>query len=172
VLLPLPLPPMLAEALDAREGARYVACWWGGGSDGAWTHAGYWPAFLALTRRHTLGRVVFDPYAQGLGLLDDEPTRFERPDLCLLLDRWEHTMAIVQAHDARTLLATQPSELAAAAAHVGPERVAGIVSDAFHAAQPPAPSEVMASLQRKNELLAELHAWLDAAQTTLGYPAR
>lgn len=78
VRLPLPLPPMLLDAVGYQGGARYVALrWWGGGggdvlwSDGSMTATGWWPAWRLLVREHPLGRAIFAAY--DLGDLHEDP---------------------------------------------------------------------------------------------------
>jgi hypothetical protein len=114
VRLPLPLPPMLLDAVGYQGGARYVALrWWGGGggdvlwSDGSMTVPGWWPAWRLLVREHPLGRAIFAAY--DLGDLHEDPA--EEAPHWLLCDRWEGTLDIGLARDVEQLLRTQPSEL-------------------------------------------------------------
>src|SRR5918992_2034326 len=93
VRLPLPLAPMLLDAVGYQGGARYVALrWWGGGggdvlwSDGSMTATGWWPAWRLLVREHPLGRAIFAAY--DLGDLHEDPAE-EAPHwlLCAEGDR-------------------------------------------------------------------------------------
>ena len=63
----------------------------------------------------------------------------------------------------RQLLATQPSELAAAAHELGADRVRRLLIDQFKTPRALSPSEVHAQLERSRRLLDELRDWLDTA---------
>jgi hypothetical protein len=164
VRLPLPLPPMLLEALGYRNGDRYVALrWWGGSggdplmSDAAMSEPGWWPAWRLLVREHPLGRAIFAGY--DLGDLAEDPA--EQAPHWLLCDRWGKTLEVGLARDVEQLLRTQPSELHAAARELGHLPV---VAELLERWAPPPANAVEAELRRKHELLDELRGWLDRLQ--------
>lgn len=127
VRLPLPLPPMLCEAADYRGSARYVAMHWTPYGDdlivrdGTVTHTGYWPTWTTL-RHHELGRLILGPYE--LGSSDgDQAVHW------LLADRHAQTLDVGLERDVAQLLATQPSELAAAAEILGAKRLVELLHE-------------------------------------------
>jgi hypothetical protein len=127
-------------------------------TDGTTTTTGWWPPWRLLVREHTLGRVMFDPYNFG-DLTDD----LDHPAVhWLLADRWDNTLHVGLAADVEQFLCTQPSELAAAAAQVGPERARDMIVEAMTAAASQQSAEsVHARLERVAEKHRELGAWLD-----------
>jgi hypothetical protein len=167
VRLPLPLPPMLLEAIGYHGGGRYVALrWWGGSggdvliSDGSVSATGWWPAWRLLVREHPLGRTVFDRY--DFGDLAEDPAAEARH--WLLCDRWENTLYVGLARDVDQLLRTQPSELHAAARELGHARV---IAQLLERWQPPGTEEVEIGLAREQALTAEVGRWLDRLQAQI-----
>ena len=159
VRLPLPLPPMLLDAAGYTGGARYVALFWmpyGDElmlADGQITATGWWPAFTTLAH-HPLGQIILGPFE--LGSSDSEAAHW------LLADRLAGTLDVGLELDVRQLLATQPSELAAAAHELGADRVRRLLIDQFKTPRALSPTEVHAQLERSRRLLDELRDWLDA----------
>lgn len=98
-------------------------------ADGQITATGWWPAFTTLAH-HPLGQIILGPFE--LGLSDSEAAHW------LLADRLAGTL------DVRQLLATQPSELAAAAHELGADRVRRLLIDQFKTPRALSPAEVHA----------------------------
>ena len=162
VRLPLPLPPMLCEAVGYSHGGRYVALYWTAAgdelvySDGSTTATGNWRPWRTLTD-HALGLALLGPYRLG----DSK----READHWLLADRWESTLDVGLADDVDALLASQPSEIAALPRGM-PEGQAGELVDraADAIAQRPSPAdseEITARLRREHELTDQLQRWLD-----------
>ncbi len=163
--LPLALPPALCHAAGYDGGARYLAMWWtplGDElllADGEVTFTGWWPAWTTLVG-HPLGRVILSPYE--LGSSDSDATHW------LLADRFQDTLHVGLALDVRQLLATQPSELAAAVEILGADHVQQLIQTHLSAPATPAdPREVQRQLERSRRLVGELAAWLDATLAQL-----
>ena len=93
----------------------------------------------------------------------------------LLVDRYLGTLEVGLARDVEQLLATQPSELHALAADLSAEETVALVQRALDVqgererAKSPQqmPAEVRAVSEREDELLDQLTALLDDAQTAL-----
>lgn len=159
IRLPLPVPPTLLAAAGYRGDARYVALFWSPYGDelmlcdGAITHTGWWPAWTTLAH-HQLGHTILRPYQFGSS--EAEAVHW------LLADRHEHTLDVGAERDVRQFLATQPSELAAAAEILGADELQQVIVEQLANATPPATGDALVGLQHSRELLAELQAWLDA----------
>ncbi len=160
--LPLPLAPALCAAAGIfrrRAVGRDVVGPVRGRadalrSDGEVTFTGWWPAWTTLAQ-HALGQALFSPYE--LGSSDSEAVHW------LLADRFSDRLLVGLALDVRQLLATQPSELAAAVEILGAEHVEQLIQTHLTApARPPDPREIERQLERSRWLVGELAAWLDA----------
>lgn len=163
VRVPLPLPPMLMEALGYEGGARHVGFWWSPPdgavrwSDGATAATGYalgWQELLA----HPAGRRALGPYDLGVGSSGGRHR--------LLADRWEESLDVGLPEDVDGLLATQPSVIAMAVDEVGEEAVREAIQEAIERAGKRSPEEVRVAVEahrrRERELASALRAWLDA----------
>jgi hypothetical protein len=156
VRLPLALPPVLCEAAGYTRSARYVALYWtpfGDGlmyTDGELTATGSWPAWSTLCA-HQLGRALLAPYRLGSSESDAEQW--------LLANRWQHTLDVGLALDVRQLLATQPSELAAATEILGAERTRTLIEEQLRHPRIPDVQEIQARLERSRTLVEELARW-------------
>ena len=172
VRLPLPCPPQLIELSGYTASARLIALWWSPFgdelmiSDGTLTETGRWRGWLRFCR-HPLARLFLEPYR--LGDSDDEGEHR------LLVDRYLGTLEVGLARDVEQLLGTQPSELHALTADLSAgetEALLGRLLD-VHRGRERAESpqqlhvEVRAVWQREHELLDELTALLDDAQSAL-----
>ncbi len=163
--LPLPLPPALCEAAGYTGGGRYVAMWWTPLGDelmlcdGESTCTGWWPAWTTLAQ-HPLGQALFSPYE--LGTSDSEALHW------LLADRLQGTLHVGLALEVRQLLATQPSELAAAVEILGAEHVEQLIQTQLRTpVRAPDPHEIQRQLELSTRLVGELAAWLDATLARL-----
>jgi len=163
--LPLPLPPALCEAAGYTGGGRYLAMWWTPFGDelmlcdGESTCTGWWPAWTTLAQ-HPLGQALFSPYQ--LGSSDVRLCTGCWPTAC------RTSLHIGLALDVRQLLATQPSELAAAIEILGAEHLEQFIQTHLTApARPPDPREIQRQLERCTRLVAEFAAWLDATLAQL-----
>jgi hypothetical protein len=124
-------------------------------ADGTATTTGWWPAWTTLAQ-HPLGSAILSPYR--LGSSDSEAEHW------LLADRHERTLDVGLALDIRQLLATQPSELAAAAEILGADRTRQLLKQHLDEPYRPADSRrIHARIARASQLVTDLQAWLDDA---------
>ena len=171
VRLPLPCPPQLIELSGYTGGARLVALWWSPLgelmiSDGTLTETRRSRGWLCFSE-HPLARLFLDPYQLG----DSEDEGEHR----LLVDRYLGTLDVGLARDVEQLLATQPSELHALTVDLSAEERGALlqrlldVHDERERAKSPQQlhAELRAVKQREHELLDQLTALLDDAQTAL-----
>ena len=172
VRLPLPCPPQLVELSGYSGGARLIAVWWSAFgdelmiSDGTLTETGRWRGWLCFCQ-HPLARLFLEPYRLG----DSEDEGEHR----LLVDRYLGTLDVGLARDVEQLLATQPSELHALTADLSPGEADALLQRVFdmkaERERGKSPQQVHRELralgQREDELLDELTALLDDAQTAL-----
>ena len=170
VRLPLPCPPQLVELSGYTGGARLIALWWspfGDGlmiSDGTVTETGRWRGWLCFCG-HPLAGLFLEPYRLG----DSEDEGEHR----LLVDRYLGTLDVGLARDVEQLLATQPSELHALTADLSAEETQALVrrlldmqAERERAKSPQQMhGELRALWRREDELLDELTALLDDAQS-------
>jgi hypothetical protein len=129
-------------------------------ADGESTFTAWWLPWTTLIQ-HPLGRVILSPYE--LGNSDSDATHW------LLANRFQDTLHIGLALDVRQLLATQPSELAAAVEILGADHVQQPIET--HPTAPttgPDPRDaVQRQLERSSRLVGELTAWLDGTLAQL-----
>lgn len=172
VRLPLPCPPQLIELSGYTGSSRLVALWWSSLgdelmiSDGTLTETGRWRGWLCFAG-HPLARLFLEPYRLG----DSEDEGEHR----LLVDRYLRTLDVGLARDVEQLLATQPSELHALTADLSVWETEALfqrlldVHDERERAKSPQQlhAELRAVCSREHELLDQLTALLDEAQTAL-----
>ena len=172
VRLPLPCPPQLIELSGYTGGSRLVALWWSPRgeelmiSDGTLSETGRWRGWLCFSG-HPLAHLFLEPYR--LGDSDDEGEHR------LLVDRYLGTLDVGLARDVEQLLATQPSELHALTADLSAgeteallQRLLDVHGERDRANSPQQlHAEVRVVWQREHELLDQLTALLDDAQTAL-----
>ena len=172
VRLPLPCPPQLIELSGYTGGARLVALWWSPFgdelmiSDGSLTETGRWRGWLCFCGR-PLAQLFLEPHRLG-----DSGDEGEHR---LVVDRYLGTLDVGLARDVEQLLATQPSELHALTAELSAGETEALLQRLLdvHGERERAKSqqllhtEARAVWQREQELLEELTALLDDAQTAL-----
>jgi hypothetical protein len=116
--LPLALPPMLCAAVGHPGSGPHLGMYWTPygdeliHTDDELTATGWWHAWNTLCQ-HQVGRAVLGPYRLGSGDGEAQPW--------LLGDRGKNSLDVGLTLDVRRLLATQPSEVNAAADILGAE---------------------------------------------------
>jgi hypothetical protein len=157
-MLPIPVPPMLEEAMGYDGEARLVAFYWGGGdeayyADGYRSACGEWDAFLLFIEHPAVA-----PALQGydFGSSEDEARHW------LILDREQRHLSVAPVATAQRLLKVQwkrpePEPVLV----VDEEAWARLVAEIEARAAQITPQQIMAAMQAHQQLLHELRAWLD-----------
>ena len=117
----------------------------------------YWTSYG--DEEHALGRAILAPYQLG----SSDSAAEHR----LLADRFGHALEVGLALDVGQLLATQPSELAAAVEILGAERARQLIEQQIASPRRPDIRKIHAGLERCRQLVAELAGWLDDTVTRL-----
>lgn len=158
--LPLPLSPVLVEALGCTGGQRYVALWWSPNGnrlmwwDGATLGHGNAFAWLLLLG-HPFGEKVLGGF--DFGSADREGRH------ALLLDHGEGRVYACTHAAVERLLGTESPASRAEAAAADLDEVHELVSAALRgeASRARATGELEAVLRRQADLVARLRNWLD-----------
>lgn len=163
VRLPLALPPMLIEALGYDREQQLVCAWWQGGaepvrlSDGQTTPVAWEPAYRLLVLEHRLSAALLSVY--DLGCERARPARHQ-----LLCDSGRQELVVACPADAELL-----ERQARAAAPLPRARRARRSCELRRLA--PVLEAVLSDLERRNYLLRQLQAWLDANERRIASAA-
>ncbi len=161
-VLPVPVPPMLEEAMGYDGEARLIACYWGGGdeayyTDGYRSPCGERDAFLLFIEHPTVAPAL-DGY--DFGSSEDEARHW------LLLDRERRQLSVATVAVAQRLLKAQWNipELEPVLV-VDEEAWARLVREIETRLARIAPQQILTAMQQQQRLLQELRDWLDHQPT-------
>ena len=163
--LPIPVPPMLEEAIGYDGNGRYVAFYWTPGGDevcfddGRFFSTGEWDAYLLFTRHR-----VIAPALSGHNLGDSDT----EADEWMILDREARQLSIAPGSRAGRLLAEQwPHEPQGEPVTMTQEEMMQAVMEALNVQNWTQvqttinTDEIMQKMQAHQQLVAEMGAWLD-----------
>jgi hypothetical protein len=162
-VLPIPVPPMLEEAMGYDGNGRLVAFYWGGGdeayyADGYQSACGEWDAFLLFVEHPAV-----EPALAGydLGSSEDEARHW------LILDREERHLSVAPVATAQRLLKAQwkrpePEPVLV----VDEEAWARLVAEIEERCAQITPQQIMTAIATHQRLLKALRDWLDGLVQT------
>lgn len=165
VRLPLPLAPMLCDAIGYTRGGRYIALYWLSAeeeamlmcNDGPIANCVIWCPWQILAD-HPLVGVILEPYQLG----DPAHTASH----WLLIDRWANTLDIGLPADVDRLLSSQPCEANALLDNYSADQLDDLLDAAIQDAARPLPIDdvIRDHFLRQHELSDALRECLDRLQ--------
>ena len=159
-VLPVPVPPMLEEAMGYEGEARLIAWYWGDeayATEGYQSACGEWDAFRLFMEHPTVAPAL-DGY--DFGSSEDEARHW------LLLDRERCQLSVATVAVAQRLLKAQWNRPESEPVLVVDEEAwARLVQEIETRIAQIAPQQIMTTMQQQQRLLQELQDWLDHQPT-------
>lgn len=157
-MLPIPVPPMLEEAMGYDGEARLVAFYWGGGdeayyADGYRSACGEWDAFLLFIEHPSVASAL---QSYDFGSSEDEARHW------LILDREHRHLSVAPVAAAQRLLKAQwslpdPEPVLV----VDEEAWARVCAEIEERCAQITPQQIMTAIAAHQRLLKALRDWLD-----------